>query len=167
VLNILLEFIMLHCTKPNHYGHEDLRTMLRDARMLSPLGVLSPDFWESFRISNTPKYGGILSKGVFSKKTFRVGDILGEYRGVLINGLPSIANSHYTVHISKTTSSIDASVPENSSWPRLINCHKSNQKANVSFEAYVHPDDCKDIRVVIQVKKDIHKNHQILADYKM
>jgi len=155
---------MPHCSKPKN---EDLRMMLRDARRKSPLGVLSTYFKKSFRVSSTPKYGGILSKGVFSKKTFRAGDILGEYRGVLIHGLPSIANSHYTVHISKTTSSIDASDHKNSSWPRFINSRNSRQKANVSFEAFVNPDDCKDFRVVIQVNKDIHKNHQILADYKM
>lgn len=155
---------MPHCTKTKN---NNLRVALRNARRNSPLGVLSPFFKTSFRVSSTPKYGGILSKGVFSKKTFREGDILGEYRGVLIHGLPSIPNSHYTVHISKTSSSIDASDPKNSSWPRLINCCNSGQKANVSFEAFVNPDDSKDFRVVIQANKDIHKNHQILADYKM
>ena len=62
---------------------------------------------------------------------------------------------------------IDASDPNTSSWPRLINRCNSGQKANVSFEAFVNPDDSKDFRVVIQANKDIHKNHQILADYKM
>ena len=149
----------------NHqYVATELKNILRLARKDSALRSFSSG--NSWKIESSPHHGGKTSKGVFATKTIFPNQVLGEYRGATIHVLPNIANSHYSVHISGTNITIDATCPSKSSWPRYINRPNKNQIANVTFEAFVHPDNDNDVRVVIQATKKIRKNQQLLANYK-
>ena len=73
--------IMRKCTTEEEEEEEDLRAELQVVRRFSPKGTFPKDFNKWMELRKTPGHGGSRSQGVFTKRAFPEGMMLGEYRG--------------------------------------------------------------------------------------
>lgn len=167
--------IMRKCTTEEEEEEEDLRAELQVVRRFSPKGTFPKDFNKWMELRKTPGHGGSRSQGVFTKRAFPEGMMLGEYRGPRDytgsdNRKRKETTKAYLLEVSSPGLPgfvilghlFDRHSPRSGSWCRFVNAPNAEEQPNAVFAAYWFRNK---IRVVLETQSPIQKGQQILVAY--